>query len=136
MDALALELALHGALVLVVSLVAGLFTYRAILGDERIAAWHLAHAGGSARGILLIALAPIMAHLALPAWQRVTLVWLVLFFVWTSVCAMLLAAATGQRGLRFTGSVANRLVYTLYVVGTIAVFPAGVVLVVGLLRAL
>jgi hypothetical protein len=59
-----------------------------------------------------------------------------LFFVWTSVGAMMVAAASGQRGLGWHGSITNRLVYGLYVVGAVAVFPASVMLAAGLALAL
>ena len=135
-DKLAIHLALHGAVVLVVSLCAGLMTYRAILNEERAAAWHLAHAGGTARGVMLIALAAIVRLPALPLWELSLVAWLLIFFTWTSVFAMVIAAATGQRGLRFSGSGTNKLVFVLYLVGGVAVFPASVVLIAGLLRAL
>ena len=133
---LAIHLALHGAAVMLVSLCAGLFTYRANLHDERAAAWHLAHAGGTARGVMLIALGAIARLPALPQWEISLVAWLFIFFTWTSVFAMLIAAASGQRGLRFSGSNTNKLVFALYVVGGVAVFPASVVLLVGLFRAL
>ena len=136
MDKLAVRLALQGAIVLAVSLVSGFMTHRAIVRDGNVAAWHLAHAGGSARGVMLMALAAIVRLIVLPASQLLILFWLVVFFTWTSVAAMILAAASGQRGQRFEGSNLNRLVYALYFVGVVAVFPAGVVLIIGLFRAL
>ena len=136
MDKLAIHLALHGAAVILVSLGAGLFTYRAILREERAAAWHLAHAGGTARGVMLIALAAIVRLPALPLWELSLVAWLLIFFTWTSVFAMLIAAASGQRGLGFNGSSTNKLVFILYLVGGVAVFPASAALIAGLLRAL
>ena len=65
-----------------------------------------------------------------------TIAGLIIFFAWTSMLAMLIAAATGERGLRCSGTLANRLVYLLYGVGTVAVFPAFLWLIAGLLRAL
>ena len=121
---------------LIVSLCAGLFTYRAILHEERAAAWHLAHAGGSVRGVMLIALAGIVRLPALPLWELSAFAWLLIFFAWTSVLAMVIAAASGQRGLRLAGSNTNKLVFVLYLVGGVAVFPACIVLIAGLLRAL
>jgi hypothetical protein len=50
MERLAVYLALHGAVVLTVSLVAGLLLHRAIRLEGNVAAWHLAHSGGSGRG--------------------------------------------------------------------------------------
>lgn len=136
MDNLATQLALHGSIILVLSLISGLFLYVDILKKKNEAAWHLSHAGGSARGIMLIALAAIIHLPVLPLWQLSTLVWLIIFFTWTSTLAMIIAAASGERGLRLSGSVTNKVVYVLYGVGVIAVFPAFLLLIFGLLNAL
>lgn len=137
MDSLATHLALHGVLVLGVSVLGGWLLYRSILnrgGGE--AAWHLLHAGGSVRGVMLIALAGVIQLPDLPHWQLAVSAWLIILFTWTSVLAMAIAAASGERGLRFTGSIANRTVYLLYAVGVIAIVPAGVLLTFGLAAAL
>lgn len=137
MTNLPVYLALHGAIVLVASFVAGLLLHRAIrLQKPGADAWHLAHAGASARGVLLIALAGAWSWLDLTASVRALLAALLLFFVWTSTAAMLIAAATDQRGLTWHGSALDRLVFGLYVVGTIAVFPAFVLLIAGFVQAL
>ena len=136
MDKLAIHLALHGAVVLTVSLFGGLFLYRAILKNKNEAAWHLVHSGGSARGIMLIALAAIIHLPALPLWQLSTLAWLMIFFTWASMLAMITTAVSGERGFGFFGSNTNKLVYILYVLGAIAVFPACLLLIFGLLNAL
>jgi hypothetical protein len=135
-DRLAILLALHGVAVLIVSLVSGLLLHKNIRLAGNPEAWHLAHSGGSGRGVLLLALAGIIQLLALPRWQIYIMASLMLFFVWTSVAAMMLAAATGERGVTWSGSPVSRFVFALYVVGAIAVFPAAGLLVVGLLRAL
>lgn len=136
MDSLAIQLVLHGVLVLLVSIFGGWFLYRAILNNTKESAWHLLHAGGSVRGVMLIALGATIHYPALPAWQITVIAWLIIFFTWTSVLAMLLAAATGERGLRCTGSLANKAIYVLYGVGVIAIFPALFWLSFGLLKAL
>jgi len=137
MDKLAIHLALHGILVLTVSIIAGLFLYRAILlNKNKEAVWHLVHAGGSVRGVMLIALAAIIHLPVLSLWQLSTFVWLIIFFTWTSMLAMIIAAFSGERGLRLEGSHTNKLVYILYGLGTLAVFPACLLLIVGLLNAL
>lgn len=136
MERLATCLALHGAIVLGVSLVAGLLLHRAIRLEMDVAAWHLVHAGGSGRGLLLLALAAVLRWVALPRWQLWVFAWLMIFFVWTSVAAMLVAAVTGERGLGWTGSSTNKTVYALYVAGAVAVFPSLVLLVAGLLNSL
>jgi len=136
MDRVAVHLALHGAAVLTISLVAGLLLYRTILQKQDVASWHLVHASVSARGVMLIAMAAIIHLPALPLWLLSTAAWLAIAFVWTSTAAMVLRAVSGERGLRYDGSFANRLVFILYVLGTIAIFPACAVLIVGLVKAL
>lgn len=130
-------LAMHGTLVLVASFVAGLLLHRSIrLQRPGADAWHLAHAGGSTRGVLLLALAGTWSWVNLPtrAGEMAAVLWLL--FVWTSTAAMLVAAATGHRGLWWHGSTADRVVFGLYVVGTLAVIPAALLLIVGFGRAL
>lgn len=136
MNQLAIHLALHGAIVLTVSIIAGLLLYGAILKSKNEAAWHLVHAGGTVRGVMLIALAAIIHLPVLPAWQLATAVWLIIFFVWTSMLAMIIAAISGDRGLGLSGSIANKLVYVLYGLGTIAIFPGCLLLILGLFKAL
>jgi multisubunit Na+/H+ antiporter MnhG subunit len=136
MSGLAIYLALHGVIVLAVSLIAGLLLHKAIRLDMDVSAWHLVHSGGSGRGVMLLALAPMLQWLALPRWQLSLFVWLILFFVWTSMAAMIIAAATGQRGVDWSGSATSKCVFGLYVVGAVAVFPALALLIAGLLHAL
>jgi len=134
-DKLAIHLAFHGVLVLTVSVLGGLLLYRAILKTTNAADWHLLHAGGSARGIMLIALAAIIHLPALPASQLTLLVWLVIYFVWTSTLAMLIRAVTGEPGFKFSGSSTNKLVFVLYASGAVALFPGLFLLLFGLLNA-
>jgi hypothetical protein len=136
MERLALYLALHGTIVLTASLVAGLLLHKAIRLDRQVSAWHLAHAGGSGRGVMLIALAAIIQLIALSPTQLSAFVWLVIAFVWTSMAAMVIAAATGERGLTWKGSVTNRLVFALYVASAVTAFPAALLLLAGLANRL
>lgn len=135
MDPLALQLALHGALVVTLSLVAGLFLHKAIRLEQPVGPWHLAHAGVSGRGVMLLALAPVVGWVALPPHWREAFVWLILTFTWSSTAAMILAAVTGARGVTWTGSGTSRMVFVLYVISAITAFPAAGILVVGLWRA-
>jgi hypothetical protein len=127
MDTLALHLALHGTVILTASFVAGLLLHKAI---------RLAHAGVSARGVLLIALAAILPLPALAPVARAAFVVLILAFVWTSTAAMVIAASTGQRGLTWHGSTTNRLVFALYVASALTAFPAAALLLIGFLARL
>ena len=136
MEKIAVHLALHGVIVLTISLVAGLLLYRAILRKEDVASWHLVHASVAARAVMLLALAAIIHLPALPLWLLSTAAWLAIAFVWTSTSAMVIRAVSGQRGLRCEGSFPNRAIYILYGVGTITIFPACAVLIAGLAMAL
>lgn len=136
MESLAIHLALHGVLVLLVSLVGGLFLYRANLTKRGVHGWHLLHAGGSGRGIMLIAVAAIIHLPALPLGVLMMSGWLMIFFVWTSMLAMLLVAVSGEHGFGWSGSGTNKIIFALYVAGTVAVFPACLILIYGLLNAL
>jgi hypothetical protein len=136
MDNLATHLALHGVLVLIVSVSAGLLLYRSILGNGNQADWHLLHAGGSARGILLIALAAIISLPDLPFWQTQMAAWFIIYFAWTSTLAMLIRAISGETGFRLSGSTTNKFVFVLYATGAVVLFPGLFVLAIGLSRAL
>lgn len=136
MERLATLLALNGMLVLVVSLVAGLFLYLAIKNGRDEAAWHLLHAGGTGRAVMLLALAALVEYPALTLEQMQAACWLLLVFVWTSMGAMATRAISGDRGLRLEGSLTNRVVYLLYAIGTVAIFPGCALLIYGLFAAL
>ena len=136
MDRLAILLALNGMLVLVVSLVAGLLLYLTIKKGRDEAGWHLLHAGGAGRAVMLLALAALVEYPSLTFGQMQAASWLVLIFVWTSMCAMGIRAVSGYRGLRLEGALANRIVYLLYAIGTVAIFPGCALLIFGLYAAL
>lgn len=136
MDHLAAHLALHGILVLTLSVVGGLLLYRSILKHANRADWHLLHAGGSARGILLIALAGVIGRVDLAPWQTTVAVWFVIYFAWTSTLAMLIRAASGETGFRFAGSKTNKIIYVLYASGAVVLFPGLLLLAIGLAAAL
>lgn len=136
MHELAIYLALNGAAVLTVSLFAGLFLHRAILRNGNEHGWHLLHAGGSGRGVMLFALAAAIHLPALPAWLLATVSWLIVLFAWTSTLAMIMTAVTGNRGFEWSGPNLNKLAYALYLVGATAVFPAFSILIWGLAIAL
>ena len=133
MTSLAVHLALHGMLVLILSVIGGLFLYRAILRQQDPSSWHLFHAGGSARGIMLIALAAVINLVSLPPVLLSLAVWFVVYFVWTSTIAMLIRAATDEPGFRWDGSFANKTVFALYATGTLTLFPGMGLLVIGLI---
>lgn len=135
-DGLSAFLALNGSLVLVVSMLAGLMLYRSVAKESSAEEdWHLLHAGGTSRGVTLLALAATVNLAALPEinvwWSAV----LAIFFVWTSVLVMLLRALTGHAGYGLSGAVMNKTIFLLYAMGTIAVFLGFGLLILGFWRA-
>jgi hypothetical protein len=136
MEKLAIQLALNGAVVLTASMLGGMFLYKAILNGGNETDWHLLHAGGSVRGVMLLALAATIHLPALPAWQLWVAAWLIIFFTWTSMLAMIMRAVTSERGFGFTGSTTNKIIFVLYALGTIAVFTGFLWLIFGLVFAL
>lgn len=136
MESLAVHLGLHGVAVLTVSVVAGLVLWRVLDHGNDGDNWHLVHASGTARGIYLIALAAIIDLPELPAWLLRTAVWLTIVFSWASLAAMIIRAFSGELGFHPGGSVTNLVVFLLYALGAVALFPACAIFVVGLMRAL
>ena len=136
MGPLSIHLALHGVLILLVSMLSGVTLWRVMLKSGREHAWHLIHAGGSVRGVLLIALAAIVPILPLAPSMLTAFVWLMIVSIWASMFAMLIAAITGDRGLQNAGTGTNRLVYMLYGIHAVTLFPAFFILIYGLISAL
>ena len=136
MGPLSIHLALHGVLVLLASVLCGVTLWRVMLRSGREHAWHLIHAGGSVRGVLLIALAAVVPYLPLTNVALTAFVWLMIVSIWASMFAMLIAAITGDRGLQNAGTSANRLVYFLYAIHAVTLFPAFFILIYGLIKAL
>ena len=136
MNKLSIHLALHGVLVVTLGALAGLSLWRSILKNTNVADWHLLHASGTSRGIMLIALAAVIHLPVLPSWQVSMLAWCIIYFVWSSVSAMLLRAISGEPGFTWAGSHTNKLVHLLYVTGTITLFAGLFLLAMGLYKAL
>lgn len=127
-------LAFNGMAILLVSLIAGVLLYRVLLRQDEPHDWHLLHAGGSGRGVMLLALAATI-HLAdLPSWLLAASVCGVIFFAWGSTISMIITGITGEHGFSLSGSPINRFAHVLYVAGAIAVFPAVTILLLGFWR--
>ena len=136
MGPLSIHLALHCVLVLLLSVSCGVVLWRVMLRTGKERPWHLIHAGGSVRAVLLIALAAVIPVLPLSPSLLSDFVWLMIVSIWASMFAMLIAATTGDRGIENAGSAANRLVYVLYGIHAVTLFPALFILIYGLFSAL
>ena len=132
MEKLAIFLGLNGLLVLLVSTLCGLLLWRTLRRGDNGQDWHLIHAGGSARAVMLLGIAAIIHLPELSPSTMWMACWLIIIFVWTSMAAMLIRAITGTDGFGYSGSTANRITFLLYGVGTAAVFPGMLILIYGL----
>lgn len=129
-------LAFNGVVILFISLLAGLLLYRTLLRKEDPHDWHLLHAGGSGRGVMLIGLAAVIDLASLPAWLSWWASIAVIFFAWASTLAMVITGFTGEHGFRQQGPLVNQAAHALYVAGAAAVFPGMAIVAYGLLMAL
>ena len=123
MDALRCFLAWNGVLVVFLAAAAGLVLYLNLIRNRDPHDWHVLHAGGTARGIMLIGLGGVIHLAALDPSQAAVAVGLVVVFVWASTLAMLLRALSGAEGFHFSGSFTNRLAFALYAIGAVSLFP-------------
>ena len=112
----------HGAVVLLVGLLAGAPYGRAIASGaplRRAEAWRAAHTGLIGTGVMTIVFGLMLrqwhAEGALP--QALAVIAIVAAYAFSA--AMILAAASGQRGLSAAAPLANRLVFAGYVVGVL-----------------
>ena len=133
---LAVTLAINGILILFVSLLAGLLLYRSLIRGEDPHDWHLLHAGGSGRGVMLMALAAVSDLPLLPGWLLWSASLAVIFFAWASTIAMVITGFTGQHGFHQQGPALNRIAHGLYIAGAMTVFPGVAIIAYGLLQAL
>ena len=91
---------LHGVIILTTGLVGGLPFAAAIRAENgREVAWRVVHAGASSGGTLLMAMGSMLGHLAMsPRWNVIALL-VQLVASYALVIGMVLAAATGERGI-------------------------------------
>lgn len=135
-DTLALHLALHGAIVLLLGLIGGLYFARAIRRGRGEVAWRVVHAGGCLAGALLLALAWPIRLVGGPEVLRLALAGTLILATYLLVLGMFIAAGTAERGIPGGGSRLNRLVALLYQLGSAMALLASGLLVLGLGLAL
>ena len=129
----------NGALVFIVGLLAGFPFAFVILGkialwpvpgalDARmpgdLRAWHMAHLEGILNGLTLFAVAALMPQLRLGETALKVVAWGLIITAWGNIIASVIGPLFGGRGLEFGGSVANSLMYVLFVVAIVTVIIA------------
>ena len=135
---LQLHVTLHGAVVLLAGLLCGL-PFGAVVaraGDEAARAWRVAHAGGAALGVMLIAIAAVLPRLSLGDGLASLLAWSLIVAAYSFMAGVVLAALTGARGLTVAGPAANATVFAAYLVGAVGTLLGVGLTVAGALAAL
>jgi hypothetical protein len=127
-------LLLHGVIILWTGLLAGFAFWAAVLrkaADERVRAWRVAHGTLLMDAILMLAVAPVLPHLALsPAAARVT-VWALILSAYGFVFALGVGAWAGVRGLAPRPVGVNTVFFAGHVVGVTGVLVAAALLLYG-----
>ena len=98
MGQLDIQLALHGVLILIVSMVSGRWFAKAIITHKNDVAWRVVHSGGSMSGIMLVAIAGILDLVILPPLLHELLVWLLIVGIWTFLIGIILQLLPGKEG--------------------------------------
>jgi hypothetical protein len=129
----------HGALVFLVGLAAGFPFAFVILGKivlwpipgaldwqmpGDLRGWHMAHLEGILNGLTLFAVAAVLPRLRLGATALQIVAWGLIVTAWGNMLASLIGPLFGGRGLEFGGTVANSLMYLLFVLAIATVVAA------------
>lgn len=106
----------HGAIALMIGLLAGIPMGQAITGgwgEDAVRAWRVAHVGVVAGGLMLIAIAPALRFVTLPRRQAGWLVGALVISTYAAAIGLPLGAIVSVRGLEPGHSVANTVVFLL-----------------------
>ncbi|SMC25049.1 hypothetical protein SAMN02745857_02045 [Andreprevotia lacus DSM 23236] len=130
------QLALHGAVVLLIGLLCGAPYARAIKRGAPAAiqhAWRVAHASLPIGATLMFAVAALLPQLQVTAWLQWAIVLSLIVSGYAFCAALPLGAATGHRGLGNGRPLLARLVYAGNLLGAVTSLLASVLLIIVLL---
>lgn len=113
------QLILHGAVILLVGFLCGapLGSATARGKEEAARAWRVAHSSLISGGVLLLALAGVIAHLQLSTFALSLVVWAFVASSYVFAVVLPLAARYGHRGLTSAPPLMNRFIYVGNMVG-------------------
>ena len=117
----------HGAVVLLIGLLAGAPYGRAIASGaspRRAEAWRAAHSGLIGAGVMTLVFGLMLRQWHAEGAPADAAAVTAIVAAYAFSAAMILAAATGQRGLSAAGPLANRLVFAGYVFGVLGSLSA------------
>lgn len=133
------QLIFHGAVILLVGLLCGAPLGSAVVRgkpEETVRAWRVAHSSLVTGGVLLLALAGIVARLQLGALPLALLVWAFVGSSYGFALVLPLGAHYGHRGLTAAPPFINRVLYIGNLIGATGLLVGTVVLLWAAYRAL
>jgi hypothetical protein len=139
MTKLALQLTLHGAIVLLIGLLSGIPYGSAITkkqDEDTIRAWRVAHSGLSMGGTTIIAFSAVLSNLELDPILTSTFVWSSAISGYGFCLALPYGAWVGHRGLSIDGPGKNKIVYAGNMVGAIGSLIGTLVLIFGCFKTI
>ncbi|HYW18937.1 MAG TPA: hypothetical protein VE956_06390 [Nodularia sp. (in: cyanobacteria)] len=139
MNSLAIQLTLHGAIVILVGLLAGI-PYGVAINKKQdenvIRAWRVAHSGLSMGGTTMIAVSAVLSNLQLDLIFTSALVWSFVVSGYEFCVALPYGAWVGYRGLTLEEPKQNQVVYAGNMVGAIGSLIGTLALIFGCLKTL
>ncbi len=122
-DAYVRKMIFHGPGVIWLGLMAGFPFGFVIMGrmEGDLRAWHMAHMEGILNGLLTLAAAAVLKHLSIDERRVPLYAWSFIVAAWTNIVASIIAAIVHQRGLEMALPISNFVVFTIFVVGVLAV---------------
>jgi hypothetical protein len=139
MTELAIQLTLHGAIVLLFGLLSGIPYGIAInrkQDEDKVRGWRVAHSGLSMGGTTIIAISAVISNLQLEPLFASILVWSLVVSGYGFSIALPYGAWVGHRGLSIQGTIANKFVYAGNMFGAIGSLIGTLVLIFGCLKTL
>lgn len=139
MNLLAMQLTLHGAIVLLIGLLTGIPYGHAITNkrdEDTIRGWRVAHFGLSMGGTTMIAFSAVLANLELNSIFSSVLVWSSVVSGYGFAIALPYGAWVGHRGLSLEGSNQNKIVYIGNMIGAIGSLIGTLLLIFGCLQTI
>lgn len=135
-----LHFVLHGALILLVSNLAGSLLGRALVSRKSTAeqqeAWRMAHSSSSSFGVFLVAVGAISPFLKLAPLLSQFMLWGLVFSGYGFMLGTTLAAITGHRGLKRKGPIGNYAIHFFYLIGVAGSMIGIPLIIYGCLRGL
>jgi hypothetical protein len=139
MSSFAIQLTLHGAIVILIGLLCGIPYSSAIIHKEdenKINAWRLAHSSLAMGGTTIIAFSTVISNLKLEPILSSILVLSSAGSGYAFAIALPYAAWVGYRGLTNEKPAKNQVVYVGNIVGAIGSLVATLVLIIGCINTL